>query len=202
MKIGLKNIHYSSQLSEETHAFTANLYINGIKAGVASNSGHGGNTDYHADSDKGRELIKQAEIYCKGLPPQTFTMDDKQYSIGMNLEHYIDKLLEDHLQQKELQKFRRKIEKAMPNHVIYGVPDQSVTLQKLNMPMVTILNHPRGEAMLKNLLLTSIIPKMKEEEKILNTNIPEKILKSAGLKSHQYTPYQQKKTSKRKGLGR
>lgn len=48
MKIELKKIHFSEQLSEETHAFTANIYINGTHAGYAKNNGRGGATYYQA----------------------------------------------------------------------------------------------------------------------------------------------------------
>ena len=51
MKIELKGIHYSKQLSRETVAFSANLYVNGYKAGTASNQGHGGNTNYWGVSE-------------------------------------------------------------------------------------------------------------------------------------------------------
>ncbi len=70
MKIELKEIHHSAQLSEETHAFTANLYINGTHAGYAKNNGHGGATYYQAKDEKGKVLIKEAEKYCAELPPR------------------------------------------------------------------------------------------------------------------------------------
>src|SRR3546814_2179003 len=83
MKIALKNIHYDRHLSEETHAFVANLYINGFKAGVASNQGHGGNTDYHPTDKKGRKLIEEAENYCRNLPPETYLLGDQERTIAM-----------------------------------------------------------------------------------------------------------------------
>ena len=46
MKIEIKNIKHSPSLSEETNAFTADIYVNGVKAGSAMNRGHGGCTDY------------------------------------------------------------------------------------------------------------------------------------------------------------
>src|SRR5882672_7853638 len=100
MKIELKNIHFSERLSEETLAFAANLYINGTLAGRASNQGHGGPTDYHGINMKGVELIKEAEAYCKTLPPEKFTVEGKDYSYDMNLEHFIDNLLTSYLQEK------------------------------------------------------------------------------------------------------
>jgi len=43
MKIELKNIKHMPSLSEETEAFSANLYINDVKAGIGSNGGRGEN---------------------------------------------------------------------------------------------------------------------------------------------------------------
>jgi hypothetical protein len=44
MDIKLKNIHVDHRLSEETNAFTADLFINGKNVGTAMNSGQGGMT--------------------------------------------------------------------------------------------------------------------------------------------------------------
>lgn len=45
--ITLKNFKHAAFASEETYCFQATVYINGSKAGLASNSGHGGPTDFH-----------------------------------------------------------------------------------------------------------------------------------------------------------
>ena len=44
MDIQLKSIKFSEHLSEETNAFTANLYVDGKKIGYCRNDGRGGNT--------------------------------------------------------------------------------------------------------------------------------------------------------------
>ena len=49
MKITLKNFKHANFASEETYCFEATVYIDGQKAGHASNSGHGGSTDVHLD---------------------------------------------------------------------------------------------------------------------------------------------------------
>ena len=130
MKIELKGIHYSAQLSEETSAFSANLYINGYKVGIASNHGQGGATNYTSFNEKGRQLIKEAEAYCKSLPPEKYTVGGEQHQVDMNLELYIDNLLTDYLKKKDLRQFRKKLGKYTTNHIVIGIPDQSFhTLQ-------------------------------------------------------------------------
>lgn len=47
MKIELKNIKYAAFASHETYCFTASVYIDGVKAGIVENDGHGGSHSYH-----------------------------------------------------------------------------------------------------------------------------------------------------------
>lgn len=192
MKIELKNIKHSPSLSEETEAFTANLYINEVLAGYAKNNGHGGSTDYYHADEKGRDLIREAEQYCLGLPekqyPAAYGME--AYSLKMNLEHFIDDLLSSHLQEKENKKFDNKINKAMINGIVYGLPNESVSIVAFKIPLSQLLALPVGPDSIKNAIIKSVLPDLKPGEKILNTNIPEQILKDAGLKEGQYMPPQ------------
>lgn len=186
MKIQLKNIHHSEQLSEETIAFSASLYINNFKAGTASNRGNGGATDYYGFNERGNQLIREAEAYCKTLPSEKFTAGGKEYTIDSTLENYIDRLLQKHLEQKDLQKFRNKLDKATQQTIAFGIPDQSYTKLRLKFPVDMILAHPNGKNILTDILIRRVKPELKEGELILNTNIPESVLKNAGLKPEQY----------------
>lgn len=57
MKIVLKNVKYNATLSEETNNFSATIYVDGVKAGVAMNRGHGAPNIYHWDNlDLGKKL--------------------------------------------------------------------------------------------------------------------------------------------------
>ncbi len=67
MEIALKNISYSERLSEETNCFSATIYIDGKKAGEASNHGHGGPTMIRP-----RELEQKIDAYAKTLTPRPF----------------------------------------------------------------------------------------------------------------------------------
>jgi hypothetical protein len=104
----------------------------------------------------------------------------------MDLEFYIDNLLDDYLKKKNLQQFRRKLEKYAGNHIVIGILDQSFSTLRLKFPIDLILVHPNGESVLADVIREKIIPSLTENEKILNANIPEKILKNAGLSSDQY----------------
>jgi hypothetical protein len=49
MKITLKNFKHAAFASQETYCFEATVYIDGKKAGIASNEGHGGCTFVRLD---------------------------------------------------------------------------------------------------------------------------------------------------------
>lgn len=187
MKIELKKIQHSPSLSEETEAFTANLYINGVNAGYAKNQGHGGPTDYGSYEPAGRELIRQAEEFCLKLPAKEFPADEgmEAFSLEMSLEHYIDGLLSDHLQKKELARFNRQMEKAMVNGIVYGVAGESYATISYKVPLIKVLEHPKGEETLIKALTEKVIPKL-GDGKVLNHNIPEHIFQKAGLDRSQY----------------
>src|SRR3546814_13248608 len=65
------------------------------------------------------------ENYCRNLPPETYLLGDQERTIAMSLELYIDSLVDDYLQQKELQKFRNELDKETKTGIVYGVPDHS-----------------------------------------------------------------------------
>jgi hypothetical protein len=186
MKIELKNIQYSEKLSEETNAFAANLYIDGRMAGIASNRGHGGSTDYRANDENGRKLISDAETYCKGLPPVKFNSDGKTHFFDMDLEGYIDGLVDKYLEEKHSKQFQKKIKGDMEKGIVVGIPNKSYALWQFTMPMEKILVHPKGPDLLKKALTTDIIPTLTNGNIILSTNIPESIFRAVGLKENQY----------------
>lgn len=188
MNIELKKIHHSIQLSRETEAFTADLYIKNIHAGYAENSGHGGPTDYHHKDEKGRELILEAEAYCKALPPMHYPADKymEAFSIDMDLEHFIDDLLNKHVEKKEQAKFTAKMNKAMERGIVYGIPGVSFTTLSFSVPFAKVLAHSNATSIIREAVVNKILPDLKDGNIILSTNIPENILKEAGLKQTQY----------------
>ena len=187
MKIELKRIAYSERMSEETNCFIADLYVEGKKIGEVKNDGKGGATDYYATNENGRKLIQEAEAYCQTLPALKFQFQGYESSLDMNLEHFIDDLLEKYLKQKDVEKFQGKIERASKKEIIASDnPESSYRSWPLKTSIENMLAAERGEIVLSELISKFVVPNMKENEKILNTNIPEEVLRNAGLKEHQY----------------
>jgi hypothetical protein len=163
MKIELKKIKIAEHMSEETTAFTAEIYIDGVNAGYAKNDGRGGCTDYHCNPDpKSKDLIKKAEAHCLALPPIKYDGAFGKMEIKMNMEHFIDELIEDELKKKD----QKKLEKKMVNTVMWGVPKgHSYTQVKFKVPLAQI---PTAQ-------LQGYIDKYKKDfekgEQFLNTNL-------------------------------
>jgi hypothetical protein len=160
MKIELKNIKFSEALSEETNAFTADLYINGKKVGYCRNDGRGGCTDYHAYNVQDREVIKKAEEYFKSLPKahsERFNFDYQP-----TLELAIGDLLDEWLLAKE----QKKMKKQMETKILVGIPNgMSYSYYNLKRPLSTLPTKPLQDA------VDRIKAKLKAGEVILNTNL-------------------------------
>ena len=158
MKIELKSIKFSEAMSEETNAFTANLYINGKNVGYCKNQGHGGCTDYNVNEPADRKVIAEAEAYCKALPKTKW----KGMEFDQSLESVIDQLLEDWLKAKETKKLERK----MKTCILVGIPnDSSYGVYNFKQPLSNV----------KLVLLQDSIKRIKNNlhkgEVILNTNL-------------------------------
>ena len=172
MKIELKKIAFYERMSEETNAFNADIYVNGIKTGYAKNDGQGGCTWYHPYEGK-QDLLKQAEAYAKSLPSTSHEFMGKTMVLDTNLESIIDDLLGKHLIAKENEKFQKKIQKSCLTNIVWGVENGS-SFRSMGWKNVTIeqlLNTPNGIAAIKN-AIARVKREMKEGEKIFNNNIP------------------------------
>jgi len=110
--VELKNIKHTAWMSEETHCYQANLYVDGEHWGTVSNEGHGGCDTFRGlerDWADIRELNKQiAETY------EPYTHGDK--SIDQDLEMVCGDLVNQWLRDKD---FNR----AMKAKVLFTKPD-------------------------------------------------------------------------------
>lgn len=178
MKIELKNIKINLTFSEETIMFMADLAINGVIVGEAENDGRGGCTFYSAKNydvkkqtflsdeiqNRNRDIISQAEEFCKNLPKQKVDFGLGVHEFNQTLESVIDDLVNDELDKKE----KKKMEKKMVDHIMWGKPNGATySLVKFKIPLKQIP---------PNTLQTYIDKyraKFKEGEVFLNTNLEE-----------------------------
>jgi hypothetical protein len=163
MKIELRKLKIVESMSEETTAFTADIYIEGYKSGYAKNDGQGGCTFYHAYEVR-RDLIKQAEAYCLGLPAK----DYGSFKLPMNLEHFIDNIVDETLQAKEQAKFNKKLQKDMLKGVCVKTEMGYSLMTWKGFTLEQLLSNPKGRT-----AVYQRIRELKAEGKeVLNTNVP------------------------------
>jgi len=185
MKIDLKNINYSKTLSESAYAFTAKVYIDGKYVADASNRGKAIVNDIDPRETKDREILQRAESYCAKLAGEN-APDGYALNGYLNLSQHIDDLMLDHLNRKEDLRIQRDINKHMQTGLVFGNIQSEYYIIDLELPMTKIVSFPRGIEVLKGKIERQVIPDLKPGDQLLNTNIPEHILKDVGLKPDQY----------------
>jgi hypothetical protein len=122
MNITLRKIKYAAFASEETHCFSADIYIDGKKEGTARNEGHGGSTFIEP-----RALAERLNAYGATLPRATSTIVDEKDPTGFFTyrqtgETLIDELLEAHLVEKD-------VKRAMAKRVLFTVAGEKGIFQ-------------------------------------------------------------------------
>jgi hypothetical protein len=179
MEIKLKNIHVDFRLSEETNAFTADLFINGKNVGTAFNDGHGGMTNCRARDQKGAVLIREAEIWCEQLPAEVVKFDDgSTHNLSISLDYYLARIVDEHIAKKE----QARLEKLMGNSIIFGNPDGAEFKRiKFGQSIRDLLKTEAGYAALKSTILKKVLPALGKWGKIQNTNIPQDIIEKVGI---------------------
>lgn len=103
MRIELKSVDYSKQMSEETSCFSAQVYIDGRRVGSVLNHGHGGCHQYTGEA----EAILSA--HAKGLPKVQSDLVDETDPSGFfcyapDADSLIDEALETYLMTRDLKR--------------------------------------------------------------------------------------------------
>lgn len=114
MKPTLKGIHYSAQLSQETSAYTATLYVDGRALASVRNDGHGGST-FVAPLPKSNkvgtpEFDRWTEVltWAKSLEPRTYTNEGETFTFARDLADWCDEQLEAWLEQRDFKAALKK----------------------------------------------------------------------------------------------
>jgi hypothetical protein len=175
MEIVLKDIRVDDRLSDDSTCFSATMYIDGVRAGVARNDGNGGMTDYRSFDKQGKQLIKEAEEYCQGLPPFTAVgagSNGEDVSVRMDLSIFIEDLLIKYLNEREGARFDKRLEKAMESSIVVGIPGKSFGGWKMKFPIEHYLSKEKWREILKLTIENRVVPDLKPGEFILNNNLP------------------------------
>lgn len=150
-RLSLKKVQYSASLSEETSAFTADVYFDGKRLAHASNRGCGGPTDIDAYEGQ-RQRLQEAEDYAKTFP-HVGTVYGEPYDFGMHsVESIVDDLLADYLTAKDLKRLLKKTVGIVGTKVLQmkaPYSDRAAQAFRLQHPDVVLLNELPFEEALK-----------------------------------------------------
>jgi len=116
-KLELRSIRINERLSEETTCFAATLYVDGKRAAVVGNHGHGGAIFFPQVFDKALLMIAEAEAVSR---PSTraFGMD-----IPASLELVVFGLVEDERQRQFVARetmLRRRVDRRQVRFAVDG----------------------------------------------------------------------------------
>jgi hypothetical protein len=95
----LRKVKISVSLSEETLAFTGELWVDGNLVAYASNHGRGGNNSLrHAEGQ--RDRLREFEAWCLTLPSRKTSYGD----LAMDADFFITLLVTKHDEDKRLRR--------------------------------------------------------------------------------------------------
>ena len=125
MQVELKDITVCPTLSQETTAFSAELWLDGKKAADCHNDGNGGsNMLYFAD----QAMVQAFDKFCRSQPPEVTSYGAP---LAMDGDLYISLLLEKHQHEKWL---AAKMKKAVLYRLVEDKSDvyRTMVVNKAN----------------------------------------------------------------------
>lgn len=140
MKLELKKIAYSAALSDDSNAFTADVFIDGVKRATARNQGNGGPTDLHAyakprQSPQGDEayfkekkgnqvFIDQYEAWAAQQPEIETNLPTEgggKFTYPHTLEADVDLLLEEYLKAQFAKKDAARLQRMCQQNWVFSL---------------------------------------------------------------------------------
>ena len=109
MKLELKKIKYCKWMSEETHCYSAIVYVDDKAMIEVSNEGHGGGDTQWAIKPFTDQDIEKVETWCKKNLPKWYSSFDKSQN-DKDLEYWCWDEVNKYLDNKDLKKgFKRDL---------------------------------------------------------------------------------------------
>ncbi len=163
MNIELKKFQHYPELSEETLAYSAEMYVGNVKVASCKNSGKGGSTEIRPYPGK-KEIVQQAQEYAESLPDKEYELMGQHFSVSSTLETYVNDKASDLIKKNLIEKLQKKnfVLKKDENLFTVELPTRYNTMTKM-------LKVDGG----KEYLRLHIRKYIKEGYTLLNTNIPE-----------------------------
>lgn len=161
-KFELKNFKYLEELSQETTCFSGMLYVNEQRLAECKNAGHGGST-YVTILENREKFGKEVENFLKTQPK--IKVPEYGIELDFNLEYVVDKLVDDCILAKELQKVERKTK----NHLVFKSPEGDYyTIGWKKQTLTAMLLVGKGREILKE----AIAEELAKGSALVNKNLP------------------------------
>lgn len=120
-KFQLKAIKHMASLSEETHCFSASLYVDGKKVGTVSNQGFGGCHDYHGIPHE--TLQEYARWISTNIDPHQESFTNGVTVLDYDLDWIISDLVDNHVLEKELKRLlKNRVLTHQQNNILQTQP--------------------------------------------------------------------------------
>lgn len=142
MKLELQKVSFSEALSEDSSAFTADVYIDGVKRATAKNSGHGGPTSvdayakprkspvgdeaYFTERKGNQVFLDQYEAWAAQLPPIETNLPgegEANFSYAHSLEADVDLLLEQWLKDRNTKKDEARLKRMCKTKWVFSLKE-------------------------------------------------------------------------------
>jgi hypothetical protein len=120
----LRSIEFSERMSEETHCYSAKLYVDGVLFGFVSNHGHGGSTDVRS-ANGGFAGVAELDERVKATFGRTEPCEVFPEGMEIDLEFACDRLLEDWLIRRDYTKTAKRkalFRKSATDEGLYEMP--------------------------------------------------------------------------------
>lgn len=123
MKVELKKFAYFASGSEETNAFTADVYVDGRKTYYASNDGHGGMTNVQLVVDRSKDPTDAIEAELRAMPVEPKNLWGKDLDVQpRTIDELVDALVEDILDARE---YKRVANRILKGKVVFAIKGHS-----------------------------------------------------------------------------
>ena len=114
MNITVKNVKIADFASEETLCFQATVYVDGKRAFIAHNDGHGGANYYYPLKGGNRDAIKSVGKHAATLPKIQTTLpatdgSDNCFSYQQDIDHLVNEAVEEFQIQKDIKRLMKKV---------------------------------------------------------------------------------------------
>ncbi len=142
--ITLKNIKHFAAGSQETHCYTATIYVDGERFATVENNGHGGCDNVHPITG-GYESVSELETRIKATYPR---IESEFFPGGLepDLEIICGDLVNDHLFRKDFKNAMRKVSFTIPGKTgIYQLPAKIKPTAQQLASIKEAAKHPRSK---------------------------------------------------------